>query len=331
MSNVQPTKSPLETVDLDMGSNATEAFSILGNETRLAVLAVLWDHLEPFAEDPADSMASDGLRFSELRRRVGVTDPGQFHYHLDQLVGRFVQKTDERFKLNPAGRKVVQSVITTVGYDQQSSERVEIDEPCPNCGTRTEAVYKNYRIYQLCTACGGNFTLGDEHPDGVIHGWKASPPLQQHGSPEAIFQAGRSGAEHQYAMRYDGVCHQCSGPVEHRLHRCEDHDATDHEACPNCHRKFGIGVRFVCSVCKVAVGCPLIKAVLVPHHRVIDEFLVEHDIVPEFPYLRKTPGLETHETVVSTDPLEVRMTLSVDGGQLDLLIDEEVNVKAATD
>lgn len=37
------------------------------------------------------------------------------------------------------------------------------------------------------------------------------------------------------------------------------------------------------------------------------------------------------ETVVSTDPLEVRMTLSVDGGQLDLLIDEGVNMVGATE
>jgi hypothetical protein len=132
-------------------------------------------------------------------------------------------------------------------------------------------------------------------------------------------------------MRYDGVCHQCYGRVDRRIHRWRDHDATADEACTNCNRKFEFSARFVCTVCKSATGCPPLKAVLVPHHRVIDEFLVEHDIVPEFPYLTKTSGLETHEEVVSTDPLVVGMTLSVDGGELDLLIDEEVNVIEATD
>ena len=88
MSKTNTAETPLETVTEAAGPNATEAFSILGNETRLAILITLWDELDPFAEDPTDYMVGAAIPFSELRRRVGVRDPGQFHYHIDQLVGR---------------------------------------------------------------------------------------------------------------------------------------------------------------------------------------------------------------------------------------------------
>ena len=58
MENVRTSDSPLETVEFDMGSNATEAFSILGNEMRLAVLAELRDELEPLTQWPATGCGS---------------------------------------------------------------------------------------------------------------------------------------------------------------------------------------------------------------------------------------------------------------------------------
>lgn len=64
------------------GLSPDDAFGLLGNETRLAILQALGD-------------AADPLSFSELRDRVWVSDSGQFNYHLDQLTGPFVGQTDE--------------------------------------------------------------------------------------------------------------------------------------------------------------------------------------------------------------------------------------------
>jgi DNA-binding transcriptional ArsR family regulator len=47
-----------------------EAFAVVGNETRLAILEALWRS----PERP--------VTFSDLRRRVGMRDSAQFNYHL---------------------------------------------------------------------------------------------------------------------------------------------------------------------------------------------------------------------------------------------------------
>lgn len=53
------------------------AFCALGNGTRIRILQTLGE-------------AHDRLSFSELCDRVGIRHGGQFHYHLDELVGHFV-------------------------------------------------------------------------------------------------------------------------------------------------------------------------------------------------------------------------------------------------
>ena len=58
-----------------------EAFSVVGNETRLAILEALW----AAPERP--------VTFSELRSRVGMADSAQCNYHLYRLTGQFVAKT----------------------------------------------------------------------------------------------------------------------------------------------------------------------------------------------------------------------------------------------
>lgn len=96
MAGTDPTESPLEALAGGAGAEATEAFSLLGNEARLAVLLALWDAAEPFDEagswDPAEGNA---VPFSELRDRVGMRDSGQLNYHLGELEGHFVEQTDE--------------------------------------------------------------------------------------------------------------------------------------------------------------------------------------------------------------------------------------------
>jgi len=328
MNEPTTAESPLEIVKEAAGSSASDAFSILGNETRLAILVALWDELEPFAEDPTKYWVGSAIPFSELRRRVGVRDPGQFHYHIDKLVGRFVRKTDDGFELNTAGKQVVRTVIATVGFDEQSTEPTEIDDPCPFCGAPTVVSYHNFRLHQFCTECEGAFSF-DEHTKGLIVSWKSFPALLSHGTAEGMYYASLREAAHKYALRYEGVCARCSGPITRSPHICEAHENHDGPSCPNSSRRFEFAGRFVCDLYKEGNICSVLKAVLVPHHRVIVEFLVPHGVLPEVPYLTEVPSLETEVSVISMDPKRVRVTLGVEDDELDLLVDEDINVVEA--
>lgn len=76
---------------MDDGTVA-EAFDTLADETRLGILRALVRADEP-------------LRFSDLRERVGVRDSGRFDYHLDRLLGGFVERRDERYALTDTARE----------------------------------------------------------------------------------------------------------------------------------------------------------------------------------------------------------------------------------
>lgn len=320
------TDSPLEAAADMVGPRATEAFSLLGDETRLAILLTLWEALDPFETDPTDYTDVEAIPFSELRRRVGVRDPGQFHYHLDQLVGRFVEKTDDGFELRQAGKQVVQTVIATAGLEQETFPRTEIDAECPNCNASTAITYQNNRLYQCCTECEGNYSLGDHHPDAVLNGWRSNPAVLSHPSAAEIHRAGRTKATNEYALRFEGICPICSGRIERTLHVCEDHERSDGQPCPTCNRPYEIAARFVCSVCKAANICSAVKFLLLTRQPSVDEFLGKHDIVPEYPFVSETPSLTTEQAVESVDPLRVRMTLTIENDEIHLLVDEDFDV-----
>jgi DNA-binding transcriptional ArsR family regulator len=73
-------------------SDVVEAFGTLADETRLGVLRAL--------------VRTDGpLRFSELRARVDVHDSGRFAYHLDRLLGRFVEERADGYALTRTARE----------------------------------------------------------------------------------------------------------------------------------------------------------------------------------------------------------------------------------
>lgn len=74
-----------------------EAFAALGNETRIAILLALEGR-------------GDALSYSELKRQVGVYDSGRFNYHLDRLLGHFVDGTSDGYRLRDVGRRAAWAV-----------------------------------------------------------------------------------------------------------------------------------------------------------------------------------------------------------------------------
>lgn len=51
-----------------------DAFTLLGNETRIEILQALWDVSDPHVDD-------DAVSFSDLYERVGIEGTGNFNYH----------------------------------------------------------------------------------------------------------------------------------------------------------------------------------------------------------------------------------------------------------
>ncbi|WP_440006520.1 winged helix-turn-helix domain-containing protein [Halomicrococcus sp. SG-WS-1] len=315
--------SPLETVANPVAPTMADAFALLSNETRLAILLSLWEASAPYNEGSA-------LSFAELRKRVGMQDGSQFTYHLDKLVGTFVRRTDDGYKLRGTGRAIVWAVIERAGVESPPFEASELDEPCPYCGGSTVLRYEDAHLLVTCTECEGRFSI-EGFPPGIVLLQTFSPAGLTGRAPEEILEAATIQRHHRHAMLFEGVCPRCAGSVASTLFWCGEHDPATGAVCRACGRRDRFLVRFTCAVCEDGAQLPLSRAVVL--HPVTKAFYYDCVIDEEFrvadfdgvPSIREAVRSHRPE-LVSEDPVRIRVTVSCDGDELHLTVDEAATV-----
>lgn len=319
MADSDASDSPLDAIAGAAGPSAADAFELLANETRLAILLALWEAYEPFTP-------GGGLSFSELRDRVGVRDSGQFNYHLGKLDGHFVGSSDEGYKLRPAGEKVTRAVIGSTEPESHDIDDAPLDVDCVRCGAATRISYRNGRLLQRCTECGGNFAESDALPPGTLHIWRLEPAGLSGRTPEEVYAAAASGMFHQLFAVIDDVCPECFGRLETGVEWCDAHDPADDGVCPVCGHADEILIQKRCVVCKfTAAAAP--TDLVTPHPAVV-AFYYDHGIEVQYGLdlagVTRLIELEgNHEqTIEATDPLRVRVTVRYEGDEISLRFDE---------
>lgn len=337
MSDPDATDAALEAAAGGDATQATEAFAALGNETRLAILLALWRAYDPATPD-------EGVSFSTLRERVGVPDSGRFNYHLDRLVGRFVREVDGGsrgaadgptggYALRRSGQKVVRTVLAGTGIEDPPFEPARIDAECPLCGSSTAITYEEGWLYRVCTECPGAYEGHDLGPDGYLTGAALDPAGLTDRTPEEAWAAALIRAYQDTKTALEGVCNECSGPVDRMLLVCEDHDAEG--VCETCGRQFAAMALVSCRVCKNHHAAP--PSTVVVHHPAVVAFYYERGIVLQYEVddaerVRRRAELvaEHEQEVVSTDPPRVEVTVRRGDDELRLTLDEELDVAAET-
>jgi len=296
-----------------------DAFATLGNETRLGILQIL-------------GRADGDLSFSELRDRVGVADSGQFNYHLEQLVGHFVRKTDEGYQLRRAGRRVVEAGLSGAGTDAPDLGRTRVEETCEYCGAPVEIERDGGSIAMYCTECAGRYdrARGDrDAPEGYL-GRLPFPPAGIRGrSPDEVLRAAWTWANLEILAMSAGICPRCSATVEPSLSVCADHDADD-GLCATCGGRYAVGLSFECTNCIFRSGGVFIIA-LVATTPMLD-FLTDHGLNPVVPdSTRRVQAVHAdyEEELLSRDPFRARFTFDVDGDTLTLTVDDDLEVVEA--
>lgn len=285
-----------------------EALAVLGNETRLQILKTLGE-------------TGDPLAFSELFDRVAYEDPSNFNYHLQQLTGHFVQKTDGEYVLRQAGRRVIEAVYAETAQDV-GFERTPVEWPCFLCGASGEVSYRDGHVGLYCSACGGTRDAMSETATGRVVesedvlGYLDLPPAGAvDRSPRDVIEAatvwGTTGA----LSWSRGVCSACAAPLERSITVCEDHDDSDGR-CGACGQRFAVSIRFNCTNCLFTQRAPF-TTFLLGNTGLID-FMTDHDIDPLGPHGFHLAALE--ETVVSADPFEGRFRFTADGESITLTV-----------
>lgn len=297
-----------------------EAFGLLGNDTRVAILQALWDTFE-------SGMGNNTLSYSELFEEVDYHDSGNFSYHLEKLTGPFIRQTAEGYKLKQTGINVLRAVVTGTVIDDPEFGPTEIDVTCPMCGGPVEVEYKDEVMTVTCTDCAGMLQWNDE--PGILFIGFVPPSIIDDRSIAGAFRAAVAFSMFQIAALYNGVCPHCSGEPDRRLEVCRDHDPGTASLCPNCDRHHLAEARMVCRTCKWRAFPPVALAVVT--EPAVIAFYHEHGIEHRFP---SWEGLircfHFEEELVSEDPLRLRCTVPVDDDRLQLTLDGDVNVIEVT-
>jgi DNA-binding transcriptional ArsR family regulator len=269
-----------------------EAFSVLGNETRLTILEALWR---------SDSRP---VGFSDLRRAVGMRDSAQFNYHLGELTDQYVEKTEGGYDLRHAGEKVVRAVIAGSFTQHPRLEPFETESDCTECGARLVASYADEMLSVDCPECG------------LRHGRYSFPPggLTDRSDRE-LLDAFDQRVRHLHCLAADGVCPECSGQMETELVR----EGT-------CCLDVGLRAEHVCRQCAHEL-CSPVGLRLLDQSDVVS-FLGRHGVdVSDTPYweLDWCVG-DDAVTVLDTDPWRVRVDIAAGDEVLRVTLDGELTV-----
>jgi hypothetical protein len=296
-----------------------EAFAVLGDETRLRILTELGE-------------ADGGLSFSALYDRVDVSDTGQFNYHLQRLVGRFVEKTGDGYALRRAGRRIVEAILAGAVSDAPTVERTRVDESCEYCGAPVEVTWRAGSVETYCTDCRGKYGRsycddggGRPAPSGYLGRLPLPPAGVRDRTPTEMLRAAWTWGNLEILAAASGICPRCSAPVDHEVRVCEDHD--DEGLCDACESRYAARVVVECTNCIFEVGGALVLGIL--DDTALLAFLTEHGLDPISPAsVRRVNRVHEDyaEEIRSTEPFEARLTFEADGDELTLTIDGSLRV-----
>lgn len=324
MGNSNTTDSPLEAAAGAADNRAVNAFKLLSDETRLAILLALWEAYDPYR-------TKEPVSFSELYDCVSIRDSANFTYHLDKLTGHFVEKTDEGYYLRNAGFRIVRAIIAGRGLDDTSISATELDISCRRCGDgQMEISYHNEAVYLTCSECGG-FADTADYPPGTIAKFELDSAGLNGRQPLELLATSAIRGWNNHRMMSQGVCPECSGAIDASLQLCEEHSPEPGEVCSHCGTRDSARVRYVCTVCKHRNRRP-VELTVMDHPEVIS-FYHDHcidirwdiDDVEQVILVWERLSAVEH-TLVSTDPVRIRVTVPCEGDELHLMLDEDWEV-----
>jgi hypothetical protein len=291
-----------------------EAFSILGNETRVGILRVLGD-----AEGP--------LSFSALRDAVGIRQGAQFNYHLDKLVGHFVEKVEDGYALRQPGKRVVQAVLSGAVTGDPELHPTEVDFSCLYCGAPVEVRYRDGELHLSCTACHGNYEeqAVRERPTPEESGNLSNislPPAGIEGrTAQEILDVAAASMHLDALAASSGICPRCSAPVDRSVLACEEHD-TSQGLCSKCGDRYAVRIHVTCRNCTYERAFSAVMGLL--DRPELTAFVAEHGFNTTSDGLKW--GWEYEETLRSVDPFEGEFTFTIDGDSLTVRVDEDFDV-----
>lgn len=295
---------------------AAEAFASIANETRLRILLALWE-----AEERP-------VRFSDLRARVGVRDPGQFRYHLRRLEDGYVRRTPDGYDITMAGVNVVWAVLSGDVTTHPDVEPFPVDGDCESCGSTLVVAYEDDVLFVRCPSCGRVHAMTPFHASGLVG----------RTNDELVAVLDRV-VDAQGGLIAHNVCPRCFGsgsltlvadragvPVGLRTETPDEQLAEILRYAPDEGR---VEATWICARCGLWAADSLDG--LVRYRPEVAAFYRDHGVdvasIPAWEIQRHLG--ECTVTVTEEDPLSVRLDVTLDGETLSLTIASDFTTVSA--
>lgn len=269
-------------------------FALVGNEIRAEMLRVIADAGE--------------LSFSELRSRTDPDlDSARTNYHLQQLVGPLVKKTDGGYQLHAAGYRVNRA-LQAVTFPRGDRRSVDADFDCHHCQTRVVACFDSGFVTVQCPGCDYEYFAD------IVE-----PPLETFVNDRAAFEHVSAYTQHKILAYARSICPLCGNAVETTMlppdnlprPKAQHRDVAVYRSCEHCDTE-----------AELTVGMALLTDLG------IQTFCAEHgvDVLSTPAWELEFAATDSHLTVRSTDPWEVALRVQFGGDTLEVVVDGESTI-----
>ncbi|WP_137283376.1 winged helix-turn-helix domain-containing protein [Halorussus salinisoli] len=272
--------------------NPADVFGVVADETRMTILRAL-------AEAPYEEYEGT-LTFSELRERAGIRDSGQFNYHLDTLVGQFVERTDDGYGLTYPGELLYRTIVAGLFTRRTELESRDVDSECLDCGAPLEMAYDEAVLRIVCSDCDREY-MSVEFPPSAVES-----------RGDDCLETFDQWVRHHVLLMNRDVCVWCAGPMPGELRYRDDDEA------PYVARN--------CEHCGGFMWTTPGETVL--YHPAVVSFFYERGVdvtsrpLWELEFVVSDDAVE----VRSEDPWELVVTITCEGDEMRVVLDGDAEV-----
>lgn len=257
------------------------AFGLLSNGLRVRIIQELGAVRNP-------------LSFSALRERTEERDSGKFNYHLKQLVGHFVTKGEDGYRLSLAGTQMYGAIQSGAYTANASVAPFEFAGPCPSCGNaELVAAYADERASLTCPQC---------------EEWRnefSFPPASLDQFTREELPVAFDRWMHATVMKVlQGFCSNCGGRIEGHLEPASADSPVPIRALYECER------------CGTSLSSsPMLPALFDP---VTVSFFEDHgvDVLHDPTWTYVDPEIDWEVSIDSEDPLTAEVSIDLAEGRL---------------
>lgn len=285
------------------------AFSLLADETRLQII----QELGQATATPETGIPR--LGYADLKSRVGIRDSGRFNYHLSKLVGNYVAKEEEGYRLRWPGMVLYRTLVAGHLTEEIDTpiERFEVGTACHRCGESIEAHLYETLFRVRCWACDANYTDIYLPSHGLTDRTEADLLRAVHTRVRTVLTSMTA-----------GQCPWCASEITPQIHE-------GNGSLPSLHdtRNLAVYAVYHCTDCTGFQYMPVSQVLL--YHP--DAIAFYHDQGMD---LTRIPAWELEwavtdatTTVLETDPWRFEVRIPADETRLVIELDEALNVVAS--